>query len=621
MSDAELLTALDGGEEHRRVVLDSGPAAPGAYAGALRKAKGALKGRLLSVLGRREEALAALRASVKAGQPRSKVWLAEELIFAGRLEEAAAGLEASEGEPWAAALRAAALLGLGRDASAALEAASRRGGEEAALARALTGLSLGGEDLKGARRLFRGAAALSRGRAWPFVLSARVSRAAGDRAACLEDLDSAVAREPRAWVFLERSRILEELGDMDRALADCDAAIAAEGETPELLQRRAHVQICRRHYHLAEPDLGRAALLARKDPRPLLTRSQVRLIRGDIRGAASDAQGALMRGDDAAALEAAALRICTGRLDGLEKLLGAIERRSPELSGGVSFQRGSLALKRRDYAQAAEHYALAAERGGPAGLGLKAGFHRTVALGLGRTGDRLEPPPGEDAARLVICGLGIRPPYTATLDALRMVAACDFVFNNLSEPEIGGLIWLLSDEGEPTMFDVRGADARWTRTIFRHVSKGRTTGFVTRGHPHVCGGLAASLIAECRRQGVEWRVYPAVSSMDTLAFEAFPGSAAFWGQQVLDWSTFFVPETTVDARVPCVVYFNASVALVSEADYRRFCDRLASIWGAAHRLLFYGRSFNERPESLPVSALRRWHGRIDPSFTLLIPPR
>ena len=213
------------------------------------------------------------------------------------------------------------------------------------------------------------------------------------------------------------------------------------------------------------------------------------------------------------------------------------------------------------------------------------------------------------------------PPYTASLDALRMIAACDFVFNNLSEPEIGSLIWLLSDEGEPTMFDVRGADARWTKTIFRHVKPGKTTGFVTRGHPHVCGGLAASLIAECRRQGVEWRVYPAVSSMDTLAFDALPGSAAFWGQQVLDWSTLYAPETTVDPRVPAVLYFNASVAVVSEADYLRFCDRLESFYGAEHEVFFYGRSFNERPDRVKLSALRRWHGRIDPSYTLLLPPR
>ncbi len=305
----------------------------------------------------------------------------------------------------------------------------------------------------------------------------------------------------------------------------------------------------------------------------------------------------------------------------LEKLLNATQRRRPDLAGPVAYQRGNLALKRREYGDAAAAFMRAAELGGDGGLSLKARFHATVARGLALTADRAEPPPPKDKARLVICGLGIKPPYTATLDALRMVAACDFVFNNLSEPEIGGLIWLLSDEGEPTMFDVRGADARWTKTIFRRVAKGRTTGFVTRGHPHVCGGLAASLIAECRRLGVEWRVYPAVSSMDTLAFDALPGSAAFWGQQVLDWSTVFVPETTIDPRVPAVLYFNASVAVIGKEDYLRFCARLEATYGAGHKAWAYGRSFNERPDLIALSSLRGWHGRIDPSYTLLIPPK
>lgn len=619
MNEKELLATLDGGEEHRRVLLDRGPVAPELYAKALAKAKGAVKGRLLSVLGRRAEAHAVL--SRERSHPRSSVWLAEEHLHSGRLEDAVHLLRSVPTEPWAAMLEAAALLGLGQDASKALRAAASRGGEEAASALALEGLSLVTSDPKSAAAKLQAAANAAPAHAWPLVLAARAARAAGDKPGCLKQLEAALSREPRAWVFLERSRVLEELGDMDRALADCDAAIAADGASAELLARRAHVQICRRHYHLAEPDLGQAAKLAPADPEPRLTRATVRLIRGDLKGAVEDARAAAKVGGDEALLERCRFELYAGQTKDVLKTLAAVAKRRPDLRGAAAYGRGAYLLKKRDYAAAAEAYAQAAALDGPGGLAMKAGFHRAVALGLALTSGRAEPPPPQDKARLLICGLGIVPPYTASLDALRMIASCDFVFNNLSEPEIGSLIWLLSDEGEPTMFDVRGADARWTKTIFRHVKPGRVTGFVTRGHPHVCGGLAASLIAECRRQGVEWRVYPAVSSMDTLAFDALPGSAAFWGQQVLDWSTLFVPESAPDPRVPAVLYFNASVAVVPKEEYLRFCGRLEQVYGAEHKVYFYGRSFNERPDLVPLSALRGWHGRIDPSYTLLLPPR
>jgi tetratricopeptide (TPR) repeat protein len=619
VSEKELLSALDGGEEHRRVLLDNGPVSPELYLKALPKAKGAVKGRLLSVLGRRAEAYAVL--SRERSHPRSSVWLAEELLHSGRLQDAASVLGPLDAEPWAAVLKAAALLGLGQDASSALQAASLRKGEEAATALALEGLSLASSDPKSSAAKLEAAAKAAPARAWPHALAARVARAAGDRGAALRHLEQAVAREPRAWVFLERSRLLEELGDLDRALADCDAAIAAEGESAELLQRRAHVQICRRHYHLAEPDLGRAAALDKRDARPLLTRATVRLIRGDLKGAVADGRAAAKAGGDEALLDRCRFETYAGKTTGVAKTLIALGKRRPDLRGAVAFGLGSLQLKQRDYAAAARSFGQAQELDGPEGLGMKAGFHRAVALGLALTKDRIPAPPPKDKARLLICGLGIVPPYTASLVALRMVAACDFVFNNLSEPEIGGLVWLLSDEGEPTMFDVRGADARWTKTIFRHIKKGKTTGFVTRGHPHVCGGLAASLIEECKAQGVEWEVYPAVSSMDKLAFDALPGASSFWGQQVIDWSSFFVPESAPDTRVPAVMYFSASVQVLGEADYLRFCDRLAQLYGAGHKVFFYGRSFNEKPQLIPVSQLRGWHGKIDPSFTLLIPPK
>src|SRR6185295_1705109 len=103
----------------------------------------------------------------------------------------------------------------------------------------------------------------------------------------------------------------------------------------------------------------------------------------------------------------------------------------------------------------------------------------------------------------------------------------------LSEPEVAELLGLLAPKMRPTMFDIQGGGPEWTRAIFEEVRPGRTVGFLTRGHPQVCGGLAFNLIRECRRRGVAWRVLDAVSSMDVLALS---GVEALAGTQVFDYA-------------------------------------------------------------------------------------
>lgn len=145
----------------------------------------------------------------------------------------------------------------------------------------------------------------------------------------------------------------------------------------------------------------------------------------------------------------------------------------------------------------------------------------------------------------------------------------------------------------------------------------------TRGHPLVCGGLACSLMEECARAGVEYRVYGSVSSMDTLgAFALHDAVGGLPGQQALDYSSVFSGGRFVlDTSLPAVIYFNATVSELSARDYARFCARLEDAYSQRHPCYFYGRSFTVAPDLIELRELRKHHGRIDPSFTLLIPAR
>lgn len=451
------------------------------------------------------------------------------------------------------------------------------------------------------------------------VLSSKILGLKGDKAAAFRELAEALKREPAAWIFLERSRLHEEMGDIPRALADVNSAIAADGGKAEFYLRRAHLQVCRRHYHLAVPDFSTALELEPGNVQALLGRGMVEAHRGDFTAALADLGLARKAapGDLGVALEEARQRIAAGKLSGLLKELAAASARD---EAAADFLKGCYWLKRRRCARACAEFESAMARTGDPGFGLKVGFHLALARGL-RAGSGPKPAPKRGRARLYICGLGINPPYTASIETWRAIQACDFVFNNLSELEISGLLGLLAPACEPTMFDVRGADYRWTRAIFRKIKPGMTVGFVTRGHPLVCGGLAASLIQECRAVGADYRVFAAVSSMNTLAAQALPPEAqGFGGQQVLDYSSIFDEGFRLDLALPAVLYFNATVLELARERYDRFCSILEGLYGESHPCFFYGRSFSAAPEIMELRALREFHSKIDPSYTLLLGP-
>lgn len=611
---------LDGFEANFRCVLSLGGALPGSAT------TPAERGRLLSLRGELPEAIEALRRCSK--DPLARAWLGEALLMSQRFAEAekelAAAASAAPERGWTCVHRAAARAALGDGKGAAGDLLRVRAGDPALpAAKALLGLIRSQEgNWDEAAAALGEAAALAPKAAWPLVLRARVRKAANDRAACLRDLRAALALSPEGWIFAERSRVFEEMGDLDRALEDMDQALRADGPRRDHFLRRAHLQVCRRHYHLAIPDYTQALALDPSDREALAGRAMVHCIRGRTDLAVDDMRQAerLAPQDPWAALERMRVQAYSGKVEGLPAEAAALAKRHPSAAPQAAFVSGCALLKARRYEESAAAFAKARPRDG-SDFDKKAAFHLVVAAGLAAEPPS-KPPLRPGRPFLYICGLGMKPPYTASLETLRAIASCDFIFNNLSEPEIGALLWLLADECEPTMYDIRGADARWTKKVFKPIVPGRVVGFVTRGHPLVCGGLASSLIDECRRVGADWEVVGSVSSMNALEIQHLPGaSAGFSGGQVLDYSSFFSPAFRMDVRNPAVVYFNASALVLEKAHFDRFCGVLEKTYAPGHPVYFWGRTFAAAPDLIKVRDLRQFHGKIDASYTLLLPPK
>lgn len=628
---------LDGLAANFRCVADTGglpAAAQRRLLTALRREGGrpkarflAVEGKLLSNLSRPQDACAVLERSLRLDgkQAETRSWLAGAYLLSGRFKDSLRQAAASGAQPWSAFYRAAALAALGRapEAAAVLEPLLRgEAGTQPELAACVLSslLAAGLGRREEALERMDAVVAARKDEAWPYALRSRL-HGGQDKAACLRDLAAAIKRRPPVWVYLERSRIHEELGDLPRALRDVEAAVAAEGPSADLSLRRAHIQVCRRHYHLAVPSYTEAIALRPGDAQAYLGRAMVHCIRNRLSEAVSDAARAeTLSGDPALSLERIRMQIYAGEAARVDADLDGLRSRHPALAPQAQFLKGCHALKQGRYSDAVSCFDAAASTHGETGLDMKATFHKAVALCLAAAPSAEKP--DARTPRLLICGLGIRPPYTVTAEVLRAVRDSDFIFNNLSEPEVAGLLRLLSSDGRPTMFDIRGADERWTRTIFKEIRPGRTVAFVTRGHPLVCGGLAGSLIEESERRGVEYRIFAAVSSMNTLAIGALPDrQEGFWGQQVLDYSSVFSKGFRLDTRVPAVVYFNATIQEMPFKTYQRFCGLLEKAYAPGHRCYFYGRNFAAAADLIPLEELRGYHGRLDPSYTLLIPPR
>jgi tetratricopeptide (TPR) repeat protein len=591
----------------------------------------ALKGKALSNLARYDEARPALERAV-ALEPESgeaRAWLGRLELLTGRFDAALSELDRAVklgGDcSWARFYRAASLFALGRAEEGAEELGRIEGpNPDARLAGRVFQALLQIQSERFADALLSLAPVLRAlpSAAWVYALRARAHKGLGDKAACLRDFDRALQLESASWILLERARVYEELGDILRSLDDVDAAIELDGPSASLYMRRAHLQVCRRHYHLAIPDYTEAIRLDPGLQEAYLARSTVYCIREDLEAAIADTASAenLSGGDPGVTLERLRMSVYAGKTAGVAKELEAVAVKAPRLAEQARFLSGCLSLKTRDFPKAAAEFARALSPAGDTDHDPKASFYRVVANGLIAPAASKPVPTGR--ARLQICGLGIKPPYTASVETLRAIVSCDFIFNNLSEPEIAGLLRLLSKECRPTMFDVRGADARWTKTIFKEVRPGRTVGFVTRGHPLVCGGLACSLMEECARRDVDFKVYPSVSSMDTLIIEqADGGHGHYWGQQVLDYSSVFAGEFALDTRLPAVIYFNATALVLTPSEHRRFCEAMEKRYSPDQLCWFYGRSFHVKPDLIRLSDLRGRHGKIDPSFTLLMPPK
>ncbi|MFI5350224.1 MAG: SAM-dependent methyltransferase, partial [Elusimicrobiota bacterium] len=274
------------------------------------------------------------------------------------------------------------------------------------------------------------------------------------------------------------------------------------------------------------------------------------------------------------------------------------------------FCRAYASLFRGERAAARRDLDACARLAGRTALGRKAEFYRVAASVPAERKKK-----GGDAPGLYLVGLGVDPPYTATADALRALANCDVIFNNVMGDEMFEFLRPFCGDCRPVAYHQNNDEERLTARILAETGAGRSVAFVTRGSAIVQGPLGTMLLDLCREKGIAWRCLAAVSSAELLGAKFGEPRERAAGQAVLD-SRGVTDADLSDPILPLTLFLNMQEP---ETEYPDLCRRLERQYGGRHPCLILDHVIGQAPRRSNMEALAGLRAGLSPSAILFVP--
>jgi tetratricopeptide (TPR) repeat protein len=610
---------LNEGRSYLTCLIGLPPEGRAEWTAILRRAQGkkdaasrSLAGRALALLGRGDEALAAL----DGGSREAKAWRGEALLLAGRREEARRVLDEaaslSKDWPWARLLRAVCLLTEGDTDGAAKELSALRPLPEAVLVSALL------EGQRGAAQ--KGVdAATSELAARPtgplFAVRALLKLGLGDLPACLADLNSAAALEPSAWILMQRADALNRSGFYREGLKDSAAAAKLLPDSPEPHLQAANIYFDQAFYPEALAEMEQALKRRPDDADMLSRRARFHLLLGRFEEAEKGLDRACALAPDSAQLRFERLNVITmrGRYDSVLKAIKAGALQEPF----ESYLTGYVLCRKGDRAGAVKHFLLAAGRA-DGGFAERCRFYALVCRVLSKP----EPKP-KSRPQFYLCGVGIHHPYQITTEILRALDACEVLYNNLGDPQVSEFLGLFRAEVRAvTRVDNEPAMGRVKR-ILAGLARGKTSGFVTRIHPFIYRRIARDLVTECEAAKITFQAFGAVSLTEVAwslaAAEPDHGKERGpFGQRVFDLVYLIKNPGLLQPAHPTIVY-----AIANDEDRRTFSALVRANYAPDQSVFFLAGSGDREQQvvSAKVKGVEEKLLSLDLGTVMYLPPR
>lgn len=416
----------------------------------------------------------------------------------------------------------------------------------------------------------------------------------GELQTALSDADAAVKAEGSSRAYARRAELEQRLGLMEAGLRDVSLALAL-GPSVHLHRWRAQTFLGMRHYDLALRDVSAALERDPDDAGMYDLRASVNLILGRLAEAQEDVERALKLLPKSVNLRLRHAQVLAlrGRFPEAHKAAAAAKKLS---KAWAAFSEGYVWCieKRYDKAQAAFKTAVL-HAGEEEALKRQASMYGTVARAVAAAAhfkeDAMAVKTKKDAkakGKVYLCGLGVYPPQTATVEVLRGISECDVIFNNLPGVGMSEFLGLFCSNRRPVAFRYEQDAQLCADLVLSEVRAGRTVGFVTFGHPLLFGPLSHEIIKRCKRDGVPCKAFGAVSSMDAvLAASGQVLGFSYGGFQLFETTGTKILDEIAKANtgLPVIVYFADGMG---EQWLGQLSKALSKNYGPKHECLLYG---------------------------------
>jgi precorrin-3B methylase/Flp pilus assembly protein TadD len=452
--------------------------------------------------------------------------------------------------------------------------------------------------------------------------AAQAARERGDLEGARRHLDAAVSEDPSVPNLLNRAAVLSDLGYVLEAIADAARVIALVPEDPVPYQRRAQYHLQRRNYPEAKADLDAAIRLDPNDTAPRLRRAELFTLSEEPEAAVAELEAAAKAFPDDEFVTLALLSVLA--IYGLRAKAGVLISRllrsgSPRAKLEARFSRACLAARfglpgrgERDFKAVMkalpddDHLSLRARHYWIATRPLDPKFRKRIGMKTTKK------------PKLYMIGLGMFPPYNASLDVLMAISRSDLVFNNVAGPEVRNLLGTFCPDVRRASYQAWQDEPKWANAMFKELDKGKTVGFVTRGHPLVFGGLARELVRRCRATGVEFQCLASVSSIDH--FLAVTGNCL--GEDIGGITAVDLPEfqrqRVHSVQLPMILCFYGGVK--DKAGIRLVQDSLRRFYPGGMACWMFGPKYDSTPATVRIDDLDREYGEFHSSLMLYVPP-
>lgn len=483
---------------------------------------------------------------------------------------------------------------------------------------------------EGERLLSKGkvdeALAADPGSAVALLKRAEKKRDLGQLREAMEDADRAVKTTPSGDAYALRADLGQRLGFMENALRDLSVAVALSPNA-NWHQWRAQTFIGMRHYDLAMKETSAALELEPDNWYLYDLRAHIRMLLGRMPEAEDDVERALRMSPGQVNLH---LRLGQNlALQGkYEKALASVAPIREKFPAWARFITGYIRSVEKKYGAAVKEFDGAKDAAGPdEHLKNQAIIYGTVAKAMAAKIAGPKKATKADAkklGRVFLCGLGVYPPQTATVEVLRALTECDVIFNNLPGIGMSEFLGLFCSNRRPVAFRYEQDAKLCADLVLSEAKPGKTVAFVTFGHPLLFGPLSNEIIQRCKKEGIPCKAFGAVSSMDAvLAASGQVLGFSYGGFQLFESMGLRILDEIERAsnRLPMVVYFADGM---SDEWLASLTQILKKNYAADYEVLFYGprhELWETQQEKLTVAQLGKTSHHKLAQGILFVPPK